>query len=155
MDNHSFLCLHSIEMYYTVIYFKDTQASIISEGRLHLGAASKTQVHTYHYITWRRINGASSESNSPLKQATHHMLLCSIYWASGQIALIRSWAGQFLPWLHKRAWKLYAHLVGNFFWQKKCCIKDIYIYIYIYLITRVSMQYRKLLHEWAWYFHEL
>ena len=28
------------------------------------------------------------------------------------------------------------------------------IYIYIYLITRVSMQYRELLHEWAWYFHE-
>ena len=26
--------------------------------------------------------------------------------------------------------------------------------IYIYLITRVSMQYRELLHEWAWYFHE-
>ena len=24
----------------------------------------------------------------------------------------------------------------------------------IYLITRVSMQYRELLHEWAWYFHE-
>ena len=24
----------------------------------------------------------------------------------------------------------------------------------IYLITRVSMQYRQLLHEWAWYFHE-
>ena len=31
----------------------------------------------------------------------------------------------------------------------------LYIYIYIYLITRVSMQYRELLHEWAWYFHEL
>ena len=25
---------------------------------------------------------------------------------------------------------------------------------YIYLITRVSVQYRELLHEWAWYFHE-
>ena len=25
---------------------------------------------------------------------------------------------------------------------------------YIYLITRVSMQYRELLHEWAWYFHK-
>ena len=24
----------------------------------------------------------------------------------------------------------------------------------IYLITRVSVQYRELLHEWAWYFHE-
>ena len=22
------------------------------------------------------------------------------------------------------------------------------------IITRVSMQYRELLHEWAWYFHE-
>ena len=25
---------------------------------------------------------------------------------------------------------------------------------YIYHITRVSMQYRELLHEWAWNFHE-
>ena len=25
---------------------------------------------------------------------------------------------------------------------------------YIYLITRLSMQYSELLHEWAWYFHE-
>ena len=25
---------------------------------------------------------------------------------------------------------------------------------YIYLITRVSTQYRELLYEWAWYFHE-
>ena len=25
---------------------------------------------------------------------------------------------------------------------------------YIYLITWVSVQYRELLHEWAWYFHE-
>ena len=33
-------------------------------------------------------------------------------------------------------------------------VKDIAIQ-YIYLITRVSMQYRELLHEWAWYFHEL
>ena len=24
----------------------------------------------------------------------------------------------------------------------------------IYLITRVSVQYRELLHKWAWYFHE-
>ena len=32
-------------------------------------------------------------------------------------------------------------------------VKDIAIQ-YIYLITRVSMQYRELLHEWAWYFHE-
>ena len=25
---------------------------------------------------------------------------------------------------------------------------------YIYLITRVSVQYHELLHEWAWYFHK-
>ena len=29
-----------------------------------------------------------------------------------------------------------------------------YLAGYIYLITRVSVQYRELLHEWAWYFHE-
>ena len=34
--------------------------------------------------------------------------------------------------------------------QDKVCVKV----KYIYLITRVSMQYRELLHEWAWYFHE-
>jgi len=28
------------------------------------------------------------------------------------------------------------------------------LFYYIYLITRVSMQYRELLHEWAWYFHK-
>ena len=32
-------------------------------------------------------------------------------------------------------------------------IKIVVVY-YMYLITRVSMQYRELLHKWAWYFHE-
>ena len=39
-------------------------------------------------------------------------------------------------------------------WGKPEQVEQWILYTYIYLITRVSVQYRELLHKWAWYFHE-